>query len=76
MKKLFPCLLFTAVLLLSMQVSCRAEFIHGYFRYTVENQSVTITAYYGDERVVTVPAMIGGNPVNTIASGAFAGTIV
>lgn len=36
------------------------------------DDSVTITDYTGEEEVVTVPAMIGGNPVNVIASGAFA----
>ena len=48
------------------------DYIHGYFIYTIEDESVTITDYTGSESVVTIPAMIGGNPVNTIASGAFA----
>ena len=46
-------------------------YIHGFFLYTVEDQSVTIIAYTGDETEVTVPNMIGSNPVNTIAAGAF-----
>ncbi len=46
-------------------------YIHGFFLYTVEDQSVTIIAYTGDETEVIVPNMIGGNPVNTIAAGAF-----
>ena len=49
------------------------SYVHGYFRYTVADDSVTITAYTGDEEVVTIPSMIAGNPVNTIASGAFSG---
>lgn len=61
------------ILLLSFCVTAYAagEYIHGYFRYRIEDNSVIITAYTGRETVVTVPAMIGGNPVNTIASGAF-----
>lgn len=47
------------------------EYIHGYLRYTVADQSVAITAYTGQETVVTIPSMIAGNPVNTIAAGAF-----
>ena len=62
------------ILLISAQTTAWADdYIHGYFNYTIEDQSVTITAYTGNESVVTVPAMIAGNPVNTIAPGAFAG---
>ena len=59
---------------LSLSNFVYADYIYGYLRYIVEDESVIITGYYGDESVVTVPAMIGGNPVNTIASGAFAGS--
>ena len=45
---------------------------NGYFRYTVEDYSVTIISYTGTENEVTVPTMIAGNPVNVIAEGAFA----
>ena len=61
---------FMAALVLCVSVFAQT-YIHGYFRYTVDNQSVTITAYTGREAEVTVPNMIGGNPVNTIAAGAF-----
>ena len=59
--------------LLALRVACQADgaYIHGYFLYTVEDQSVTITAYTGRETEVVVPAMIAGNPVNTIAAGSF-----
>lgn len=60
------------ILLASAQLTVCAEYIHGFFRYTVEDGSVTITAYRGNEEEVTVPSMIGGNPVNVIAAGAFA----
>ena len=66
-------LVLISAVLLSISVSAYAdEYIHGYLRYSVEDNSVTITDYRGREEVVTVPAMIGGNPVNTIAAGAFA----
>ncbi len=45
---------------------------NGYFRYTVEDYSVTIISYTGTESEVNVPNMIAGNPVNVIAKGAFA----
>ena len=64
----------TVLLLLALAPTVYADYIHGFFRYTVEDNSVTITAYTGRESVVTVPAMIAGNPVNTIAPGAFDGT--
>ncbi len=72
-RRLSVCLL---ALLLSagLTVAVRADYIHGYFRYTVEDESVTITAYTGHETVVTVPAMIAGCPVNAIAPGAFSGS--
>ena len=53
-------------------IALAETYAHGYLRYEVADQSVTITGYEGREETVTVPAMIGGNPVNTIASGAFA----
>jgi hypothetical protein len=63
------------ILALTLSVTAYAGdiFIHGYFRYTVDNGSVTITRYTGPETAVAVPAMIGGDPVNTIGAGAFAG---
>ena len=64
------------LLVSSLGAAAFADLIYGYFRYTVEDQSVTITAYIGPETVVTVPAMIGGCPVNAVAADAFAGTDV
>ena len=72
MKKIVFCAMIALVLAVSVSISAGAEYIHGYFRYTVDDGSVTITAYRGNEEEVTVPSMIGGNPVNVIASGAFA----
>ena len=75
MKKQLLSALIALLLAMSMSMTVFAdgdEYIHGYFRYQVGDQSVTITSYTGKEETVTIPAMIGGNPVNTIASGAFA----
>ena len=72
MKKRVLCVIFAVILLAAVRISAAADYIHGFFRYTVEDDSVTITAYRGKEEEVTVPAMIGGNPVNVIAAGAFA----
>ncbi len=51
-------------------------YTEGYFYYTIADQSITITGYFGTEAVVTVPASIGGIPVNAIGPNAFAGTTV
>ena len=47
------------------------EYVSGYFRYILEEGSITITGYNGRESEVTIPPEITGMPVNTIASGAF-----
>ncbi len=62
------------VLVLALSVTARAgdTYIDGYFRYTLDDGSVTVTAYTGRAATVAVPPMMGGNPVNTIAAGAFA----
>lgn len=48
----------------------------GYFYYTVQDQAITITGYFGREEEVTVPSSIAGAPVSRIASGAFLNTTV
>jgi len=64
------------ILLASMTVTAFASTVYseGYFHYTIEDESVTIVDYFGSDSVVTVPKMIAGYPVNTIAAGAFANT--
>lgn len=47
------------------------EFRSGDYRYTVENDEVTITQYTGNDAEVTVPGSIKGMPVVAIDSGAF-----
>lgn len=46
-------------------------YTEGTLYYTVDNDSITITGCFGRDAKVTVPAMIAGTPVNTIARGAF-----
>ena len=47
------------------------EFRSGDYRYTVENDEVTITQYTGNDEEVTVPESIKGMPVIAIGSSAF-----
>ena len=47
------------------------EFRFGDYRYTVENDKVTITQYTGNDAEVTVPGSIKGMPVVAIDSDAF-----
>lgn len=60
-----------ALALISPAVAFAETYAHCHLRYEVADQSVTITGYAGHEEIVTVSSMIGGNPVNSIASGAF-----
>ena len=74
MKKL-TAILSALVLILSVTPAAFATvYSEGYFKYTIADESITITEYFGSEETVTVPAMIAGIPVNTIASGAFSGS--
>ncbi len=63
-----------AILLLIVPITAaRAETVYteGTLHYIVINDSITITECFGRDAEVTVPAMIAGTPVNTIAAGAF-----
>ncbi len=74
MKKL-TAILSALVLILSVTPAAFATvYSEGYFKYTIADESITITEYFGSEETVTVPAMIAGIPVNSIASGAFSGS--
>ena len=78
MKKMLG-LLLAFLLLACLTPSALADdtvYSEGYFYYTVDDGSITIVGYFGNETEVTVPAMIAGIPVNTIAPGAFDGTTV
>ena len=47
------------------------EFRFGDYRYTVENDEVTITQYTGNDAEVTIPGSIKGMPVVAIDNSAF-----
>ncbi len=73
MKKLIPVLL-SLLMALAVAVPAFADTIYteGALNYTIADESITITDYFGKDAEVTVPASIAGTPVNTIAAGAFA----
>ena len=73
MKKLIPVLL-PLLMALAVAVPAFADTVYteGALNYTIADESITITDYFGKEAEVTVPASIAGTPVNTIATGAFA----
>ncbi len=71
----FTAILSALMLIISTTPAAFATvYSEGYFKYTIADESITITEYFGKEETVTVPAMIAGIPVNTIASGAFSGS--
>lgn len=74
MKKLIPVLL-SLLMALTMTATALAATVYteGALHYTIADESITITGYFGKDAVVTVPASIAGIPVNTIAKGAFTG---
>lgn len=55
----------------SLYAQASEIYTEGYFEYQQQDDSIVICYYFGKETEVTVPAMIAGNPVSTIASGAF-----
>lgn len=59
------------VTLFPTAASASDVYTEGYFKYRIEDDSVTICDYFGKEAEVTVPAAIVGNPVSKIAKGAF-----
>ena len=73
MKKLIPVLL-SLLMALAVAVPAFADTVYteGALNYTIADESITITNYFGKDAEVTVPASIAGTPVNTIAAGAFA----
>lgn len=73
MKKLIPVLL-SLLMALVVAVPAFADTVYteGALNYTIADESITITDYFGKDTEVTVPASIAGTPVNTIAAGAFA----
>ena len=72
MRKLIALLLY--LLLAVLPVSALADeivYTEGTLYYVVRDDSITITGCFGRDAEVTVPSMIAGTPVNTVARGAF-----
>lgn len=61
-----------AFVALAPTVAFAETYAHGFLRYELVDGTVVITGYEGREAAVSVPAMIGGNPVSAVAAGAFA----
>ena len=75
MKKIIA-LLSAILLIVSLSAAVFADdtvYTEGTLHYKVENESITVIGCFGKDAEVTVPAMIAGIPVNTIAKGAFTG---
>lgn len=64
------------VMLMTSAIVVSAADVYTYesFKYTINDNSVSIVEYIGSDKKVEVPDSITGVPVNTIAKGAFAGT--
>lgn len=74
MKKLIPVLLSLFMVLALTGGTALAETVYteSALNYTITDESITITGYFGKDEEVTIPASIAGIPVNTVAKGAFA----
>lgn len=71
LKYAFYSLILSVVVSLAASGVALADYINGYFQYSLDNGSITIIRYTGKEETVTVPNLIAGDPVNVIGSGAF-----
>ena len=76
MRKKLTGLIAGLALVLSVTVCAQAAttYTEGALYYTISDNSITITGYFGREAVVDIPPMIAGYPVNTIAANAFVDT--
>ena len=65
--------LMVSLLLVSMpsRVYAKTTYSEGYFYYQIEDESVTITGYFGTKESIIIPSSIAGYPVSKIAQGAF-----
>lgn len=48
----------------------------GFLYYVVQDHSITVVGYFGDESEVVIPNFIAGDPVNAIGDNAFADSTV
>lgn len=68
-KRLAAALLF--ICFAGVGVLAATEYSEGYFKYVIENETVTITSYFGSEKEVVIPERIASLPVATIRSNTF-----
>lgn len=64
--------LLLVVCLVSVSVFAADEYSEGYFKYLIEDESITITSYFGSESEVVIPDHIASLPVTRIRGSAFA----
>lgn len=71
-KRLAAALLFIAAMCFAgVGALAATEYSEGYFKYVIENETVTITSYFGSEKEVVIPERIASLPVAAIRSNAF-----
>lgn len=71
-KRLAAALLFIAAMCFAgVGALAATEYSEGYFKYVIENETVTITSYFGSEKEVVIPERIASLPVATIRSNTF-----
>ena len=65
----------TGLMIIVMSVSpvfgASETYTSGYYEYIIEDESVSITGYFGADENISVPSSIVGYPVSTIKAGAF-----
>lgn len=75
MKRKLMLILLATLMVLAFAIPSLADntvYTEGTLHYKIGDGTITIVGCFGKNEKVTVPAMIAGIPVNTIASGAFA----
>lgn len=74
-RKLLSAVLSALLLIAAVPMAVSAEdgLVEGYYTYSVTNGEATITNFYRDATgVIMVPSTLGGYPVTTVGSLAFA----
>ncbi len=64
-------LLIAAMCFAGVGALAATEYSEGYFKYVIENESVSITSYFGSEKEVVIPERIASLPVTEIRGNAF-----
>lgn len=61
------------IMVMTVPALAKDVYTEGTLYYTVKDESITITGCFSHDETVTVPNVIAGVPVNTIAKNAFSG---